>query len=201
MPIGMMVHHSIIIQWALDPTSQSIYTMCVKWEFCPKIPRFFMKIRQTSALNFGTKKKVVNPWKKRLNFHAENHKSHFLANERSKFPMVFDTFLPLKKRLEFGWTFETLWSSRCVHWILCSSCCIIVKTSSSDCHLLRFQSFDTLTSCSPWAVRSILLALTCPYFCGRTVWKIGGRSPKNKSFLFNQTKKADRDNPIGILAV
>lgn len=178
MPIGMMVHHSIIIQWALDPTSQSIYTMCV---ILSKNSQIFMK--------------------KRLTFHAENHQSHFLANEQSKFPMVFDTFLPLKKRLEFGWTFETLWSSRCVHWILCSSCCIIVKTSSSDCHLLRFQSFDTLTSCSPWAVRSILLALTCPYFCGRTVWKIGGRSPKNKSFLFNQTKKADRDNPIGILAV
>ena len=105
------------------------------------------------------------------------------------FPMVFDTFLPLKKRLEFGWTFETLWSSRCVHWILCSSCCIIVKTSSSDCHLLRFQSFDTLTSCSPWAVRSILLALTCPYFCGRTVWKIGGRSPKIKVFFSTRLKK------------
>ena len=79
MPIGMMVHHSIIIQWALDPTSQSIYTMCV---ILSKNSQIFMK--------------------KRLTFHAENHQSHFLANEQSKFPMVFDTFLPLKKDLNLG---------------------------------------------------------------------------------------------------
>ena len=34
-----------------------------------------------------------------------------------------------------------------------------------------------LTSCFPWVERSILLALTCPSFCGRTAWRIGGRSP------------------------